>query len=57
MQAVEPVVIVLNNGLYGVEALISETGHAYNVLPPWRYGSIPATGMPGMVVRKGDDRC
>ena len=30
---VSPVVIVLNNGLYGVEALISETGHAYNDLP------------------------
>ena len=36
------VVIVLNNGLYGVEALISETGHAYNVLPPWRYADLPA---------------
>ena len=40
---VNPVVIVLNNGLYGVEALISETGHAYNDLPPWRYAEIPAT--------------
>ena len=40
---VRPVVIVLNNGLYGVEALISETGHAYNVLPPWRYAEIPST--------------
>ncbi|MEB3308278.1 MAG: thiamine pyrophosphate-binding protein, partial [Cyanobacteriota bacterium] len=39
---VRPVVIVLNNGLYGVEALISETGHAYNDLPPWRYAEIPA---------------
>ncbi len=39
---VRPVVIVLNNGLYGVEALISETGHAYNDLPPWRYADIPA---------------
>jgi len=38
---VNPVVIVLNNGLYGVEALISETGHAYNDLPPWRYADIP----------------
>ena len=36
------VVIVLNNGLYGVEALISETGHAYNVLPPWRDADLPA---------------
>ena len=39
---IKPVVIVLNNGLYGVEALISETGHAYNVLPAWRYADIPA---------------
>ena len=39
----KPVVIVLNNGLYGVEALISETGHAYNNLPKWRYADIPAT--------------
>ena len=38
---VNPVVIVLNNGLYGVEALISETGHSYNDLPPWRYADIP----------------
>ena len=38
---VKPVVIVLNNDLYGVEALISETGHAYNDLPKWRYASIP----------------
>ena len=39
---VKPVVIVLNNDLYGVEALISETGHAYNNLPKWRYADIPA---------------
>lgn len=37
----KPVVIVLNNGLYGVEALLSETGHAYNDLPPWRYAQLP----------------
>ena len=39
---VNPVVIVLNNGLHGIEALISETGHAYNNLPPWRYSDVPA---------------
>ncbi len=45
---IKPVVIVLNNGLYGVEALISETGHAYNELPPWRYANIPtALGCQG----------
>ena len=37
----KPVVIVLNNGLYGVEALLSETGHAYNDLPPWQYAQLP----------------
>ena len=36
-----PVVIVLNNGIYGVEALISETGHAYNNLPQWQYSRLP----------------
>ena len=36
-------VIVLNNGLYGVEALISESGHAYNNIPVWRYADIPKT--------------
>ena len=40
--SIKPVVIVLNNGIYGVEALISETGHAYNELPTWRYADIPA---------------
>jgi len=35
-------VIVLNNGLHGIEALISETGHAYNDLPPWRFADLPA---------------
>ncbi|WP_413441424.1 alpha-keto acid decarboxylase family protein [Synechococcus sp. MIT S1220] len=37
----QPVVIVLNNGIYGVEALISETGHAYNDLPKWNYSRLP----------------
>ena len=40
---VSPVVIVLNNGLYGVEALISEVGHAYNNIPVWRYADMPET--------------
>jgi indolepyruvate decarboxylase len=37
----KPTVIVLNNGIYGVEALISETGHAYNDLPQWHYARLP----------------
>ena len=40
---VKPVVIVLNNGLFGVEALLSETGHAYNDLAPWNYAQLPET--------------
>ena len=34
-------VMVLNNGLYGVEASISEAGHAYNNISVWRYAEIP----------------
>lgn len=37
----QPIVIVLNNGIYGVEALISETGHTYNTLPTWQYSRLP----------------
>jgi indolepyruvate decarboxylase len=38
---IQPVLIVLNNGLYGIEAVISETGHAYNVIPAWQYHQLP----------------
>lgn len=38
---INPVVIVINNGLYGIEAVISETGHTYNLLPPWQYSRLP----------------
>ena len=45
---IQPVLIVLNNGLYGVEALISESGHAYNNLPAWNYSHLPeAMGCQG----------
>jgi indolepyruvate decarboxylase len=48
MCGIKPVLIVLNNGLYGVEALISEVGHAYNVLPNWHYSQLPqAMGCEG----------
>ena len=40
---ISPVVKVLNNGLYGVDALISEAGHAYNNIPVWRYADIVKT--------------
>ena len=39
---VTPVIFVLNNGLYGVEDVISERGHAYDDLAPVNYHLLPA---------------
>jgi len=39
---VKPVIFVLNNGLYGIEDVISERGHAYDDLAPVRYSLLPA---------------
>ena len=39
---VKPVIFVLNNGLYGVEDMISERGHAYDDLAPVNYAQLPA---------------
>ena len=38
---VKPVIFVLNNGLYGVEDIISERGHAYDDLAPVNYHLLP----------------
>ncbi|MCB1289843.1 MAG: indolepyruvate decarboxylase, partial [Mycobacterium sp.] len=38
---VAPVIFVLNNGLYGVEDVISERGHGYDDLAPVRYHLLP----------------
>jgi len=39
----KPVIIVLNNTMYGVEEVLSPTqGHVYNVLAPWNYHRLPA---------------
>ena len=38
---VKPVIFVLNNGLYGVEDLISERGHGYDELAAVNYHLIP----------------
>lgn len=38
---VKPVIFVLNNGLYGIEDVISERGHAYDDLPAVRYHRLP----------------
>ena len=39
---VTPVIFVLNNGLYGIEDVISERGHAYDDLAPVNYHLLPA---------------
>jgi indolepyruvate decarboxylase len=38
---VQPRIFVLNNGLYGVEDVLSERGHAYDDLAPVRYHLLP----------------
>jgi indolepyruvate decarboxylase len=39
---INPIVIVLNNGLYGVEDVLSERGHVYDDLAGWNYHTLPA---------------
>ena len=39
---VKPVIFVLNNGLYGIEDVISERGHGYDDLAPVQYHLLPA---------------
>jgi indolepyruvate decarboxylase len=38
---VKPRIFVLNNGLYGVEDVISERGHGYDDLAPVNYHLLP----------------
>ncbi len=38
---IDPVILVLNNGLYGVEEVISERGHVYDDLAGWDYHKVP----------------
>lgn len=38
---IKPVIFVLNNGVYGIEIVLSETGHGYDDLAPWRYAELP----------------
>jgi len=38
---IDPVILVLNNGLYGVEEVISERGHVYDDLAGWDYHRVP----------------
>jgi indolepyruvate decarboxylase len=38
---VKPLIFVLNNGLYGIEDVLSQRGHGYDDLPPVRYHLLP----------------
>ncbi|MGI9123464.1 MAG: alpha-keto acid decarboxylase family protein [Mycobacterium sp.] len=50
---VTPVIFVLNNGLYGVEDIISERGHPYDDLAPVNYHLLPAAfGCKGWLTAK-----
>jgi len=50
---VAPVIFVLNNGLYGIEDIISERGHAYDDLAPVNYHLLPqAFGCTGWLTRR-----
>ena len=49
----KPRILVLNNGLYGVEDVISERGHEYDDLAPLQYHLLPAAfGCKGWIVAK-----
>lgn len=40
---VKPVIVLLNNSMYGVEEFLSPTqGHVYDFLAPWNYHELPA---------------
>jgi len=50
---VTPVIFVLNNGLYGIEDIISERGHGYDDLAPVNYHLLPeAFGCTGWLTAK-----
>ena len=50
---IKPVIFVLNNGLYGVEDVISERGHGYDDLAPVNYHLLPqAFGCKGWLTAK-----
>ena len=50
---VKPRIFILNNGLYGVEDVISERGHAYDDLAAVNYHLLPeAFGCKGWIVAK-----
>jgi indolepyruvate decarboxylase len=39
---IKPIIFVLNNGIYGVENVLSEIGPSYDELAKWNYSQIPS---------------
>ncbi len=39
---INPIIFVLNNGIYGVEDELSELGHVYDDLAAWQFHQLPA---------------
>ena len=38
---IKPIIFVLNNGIYGVENVLSEIGPSYDNLALWNYAQLP----------------
>ena len=50
---IKPVIFVLNNGIYGIEDVVSERGHAYDDIAPVQYHLLPeAMGCKGWLSRR-----
>ena len=50
---VKPVIFVINNGIYGVEDVLSERGHEYDDIAPLNYHLLPeAMGCTGWLSRR-----
>lgn len=50
---IKPVIFVLNNGIYGIEDVVSERGHVYDDIAPVQYHLLPeAMGCKGWLSRR-----
>jgi indolepyruvate decarboxylase len=50
---IKPVIFVLNNGIYGIEDVVSERGHVYDDIAPVQYHLLPAAmGCKGWLSRR-----
>ena len=50
---IKPIIFVLNNGIYGIEDVLSERGHEYDNIAPMNYHLIPkALGCTDWLVRR-----